>query len=154
MLFRGDALLMEVGLAAVEEGQRIRFAIELRKIELLETGRAITMLVAVARSPGTREGGRPEHSCCRAATYPCKSLMDAERVWMSLAKSAVVDSAMGDNMEAAEGVGEAGVEGVVAAGFGGGAEAEEERRGRGASGSRYQVVRALVLKVSGPRLRS
>lgn len=58
MLFCRDALLMEVGLAAVEEGQWIRFTIELGKIELLEMGRAITMLVVVTRSPGTREEGR------------------------------------------------------------------------------------------------
>jgi len=54
---------------------------------------------------------------------------------------------MGD-MEAAEGVGEAGVEGMVVAGFGGGAEVEEERLEVDT-----KLSRALVLKVAGPQLR-
>lgn len=66
---------------------------------------------------------------------------------MSLARSDVVGSAMGD-MEAAEGVGEAGVEGMVVAGFGGGAEVEEERLEVDT-----KLSRALVLKVAGPQLR-
>ena len=37
-------------------------------------------------------------SCGRAATCPCRSLMEAVRVWMSLAKSAVVGYAMGNDM--------------------------------------------------------
>jgi L-asparaginase/Glu-tRNA(Gln) amidotransferase subunit D len=75
--------------------------------------------------------------------------MEAIRDWMSLAKPAVVGSAMGDDMEAAEDVGEAGVEGVVAAGFGGGAEVEEE-----CLEADTRLSRVSVLKVAGPRLRS
>jgi Na+-translocating ferredoxin:NAD+ oxidoreductase RnfC subunit len=64
--------------------------------------------------------------------------MEAIRDWMSLAKSAVVED-----------VGEAGVEGVVAASFGGGAEVEEE-----CLEADTRLSRVSVLKVAGPRLRS
>jgi Na+-translocating ferredoxin:NAD+ oxidoreductase RnfC subunit len=64
--------------------------------------------------------------------------MEAIRDWMSLAKSAVVED-----------VGEAGVEGVVAAGFGGGAEVEEE-----CLEADTRLSRVSVLKVASPRLRS
>ena len=57
MFLRGNALLMKIGLTAIEERQRIRFAIELGEVKLLEAGRAIALLFAVARSHGTREGG-------------------------------------------------------------------------------------------------
>ena len=52
-------------------------------------------------------------------------------------------------MEAAEVIGEAVADGVVAAGFGGGAEVEEERLE-----ADTRLSRELVLKVAGPRLRS
>ena len=46
------------------------------------------------------------HSCCMAATYPCKALTEAMRVWMTLTKSAVVGSDMGEETEAVEEEGE------------------------------------------------
>ena len=54
--------------------------------------------------------------------------MEAVRVWMSFAKSAVVGSAMGDDMEAVEDEGEVGTDGVAAAGWAGGGAVEEEER--------------------------
>jgi len=54
--------------------------------------------------------------------------MEAVRVWMSFAKSAVVGSAMGEDMEAVEDEGEVGTDGVVAAGWAGGGAVEEEER--------------------------
>ena len=57
MFLRGDALLMKIVIATIEERQRIRFAIELGEVKLLEAGRAIVMLFTLARSPGNREGG-------------------------------------------------------------------------------------------------
>ena len=57
---------------------------------------------------------------------------------------------MGDDMEAAEVDCEAGVGGVVVAGWGGGGAAEDEERLE----AETRLSRALVLKVAGPRLRS
>ena len=50
------------------------------------------------------------------------------RAWIILARSAVDGSAIGKDVEAAEAVGEAGVDGEVAAGLECGAEVEEERQ--------------------------
>jgi hypothetical protein len=47
---------------------------------------------------------------------------------MSFAKSTVVGSAMGEDMEAVEDEDEVGTDGVVAAGWAGGGAAEEEER--------------------------
>ena len=53
--------------------------------------------------------------------------MVAVRAWIILARSAVDGSAIGKDVEAAEAVGEAGVDGEVAAGLECGAEVEEDR---------------------------
>jgi hypothetical protein len=50
------------------------------------------------------------------------------RSWIILARSAVDGSAIGEEVEAAEAVGEAGADGMVAAGLECGAEVEEDRR--------------------------
>ena len=50
------------------------------------------------------------------------------RAWIILARSAVDGSAIGKEVKAAEALGEAGVDGAVAAGLECGAEVEEERR--------------------------
>ena len=54
--------------------------------------------------------------------------MEAVRVWTNLAKSVVVGSAMGDDMEAVEDEGEVGTDGVAAAGWAGGGAVEEKER--------------------------
>ena len=64
---------------------------------------------------------------------------------MSLAKSAVVGSAMGDDMEAVEDEGEVGTDGVAAAGWAGGGAAEEERLE-----ADTRLSRVSVLKVASP----
>ena len=71
------------------------------------------------------------------------------RAWIILARSAVDGSAIGKDVEAAEAVGEAGVDGEVAAGLECGAEVEEDRRL-----ADTKLSRASVLKVAGPLLRS
>jgi len=71
--------------------------------------------------------------------------MEAVRVWMSFAKSAVVGSAMGEDMEAVEDEGEVGTYGVVAAGWAGVGAAEEERLE-----ADTRLSRALVPKTAGP----
>ena len=68
---------------------------------------------------------------------------------MSLAKSAVVGSAMGDDMEVVEDEGEVGTDGVAAAGWAGGGAAEEERLE-----ADTRLSRALAPKVGGPWLLS
>ena len=55
------------------------------------------------------------------------------------------DSAIGKDVEAAEAVGEAGVDGEVAAGLECGAEVEEDRRL-----ADTKLSRASVLKIAGP----
>jgi len=57
----------------------------------------------------------------------------------------VDDSAIGKDVEAAEAVGEAGVDGEVAAGLECGAEVEEDRRL-----ADTKLSRASVLKIAGP----
>jgi len=47
LLFLHDALLMEIGVAAIEKDQRIRLAIKAREIHLLEPRRAIDVVLAV-----------------------------------------------------------------------------------------------------------
>ena len=68
-------------------------------------------------------------------------------VWacIILARSAVDGSAIGKAVEAAEAVGEAGVDGEVAAGLECGAEVEEDRRL-----ADTKLSRASVLKVASP----
>ena len=58
LLLGGDALLNEVGLAPVDEGQRVGFAVELGEIQLLEPGRPVTRVLAEAKTSGSRLGGR------------------------------------------------------------------------------------------------
>ena len=71
--------------------------------------------------------------------------MVAVRAWIILARSAVDGSAIGKDVEAAEAVGEAGVDGEVAAGLECGAEVEEDRRL-----ADTKLSRASVLKIAGP----
>ena len=66
-----------------------------------------------------------------------------------MARSAVDGSAIGKDVEAAEAVGEAGVDGEVAVGLECGVEVEEDRRL-----ADTKLSRASVLKVAGPLLRS
>ena len=67
------------------------------------------------------------------------------RAWIILARSAVDGSAIGKDVEAAEAVGEAGVDGEVAAGLECGAEVEEDRQL-----TDTKLSRASVLKVASP----
>jgi hypothetical protein len=73
--------------------------------------------------------------------------MAVVRAWIILARSAVDGSAMGEDVDAAELVGEAGAEGTVAAGLEYGVEVEEDRRL-----ADTRLSRALVPKVGGPWL--
>ena len=90
-------------------------------------------------------------ACYRAATYPCKALTEAVGIWMNLAKSVVVGSAMGEDTEAAEEEDEDGdgVAGAAVAAGGGGAEVDEDRRKPD-----IRLSRALVPKVGRPCLLS
>jgi len=103
------------------------------------------MVVTVARTPGAREGRRRWSLLLKGDNLP----LQAVRVRMSLAKSVVVGSAMGDDMEAVEDEGEVGTDGVAAAGWAGGGAAEEERLE-----ADTRLSRALVPKTAGPRLQS
>jgi hypothetical protein len=76
--------------------------------------------------------------------------MEAVRVWMSFAKSAMVGLAMGEDMEAVEDEGEVGTNGVAVAGWAGGGAAEEEERLEADT----RLSRALAPKVGGPWLLS
>ena len=67
------------------------------------------------------------------------------RAWIILARSAVDGAAIGKEVEAAKAVGEAGVDGAVAAGLECGAEVEEDRQL-----TDTKLSRASVLKVAGP----
>lgn len=68
---------------------------------------------------------------------------------MSVAMLTVVGSAMGEETEAAEDEDEAGGNGMVAAGFDGGAKVDEDRRE-----ANTRLSRVLAPKVGGPWLRS
>lgn len=48
LFFGCDPLLVEVGLIAVDERERVRLAIILEEVELLEPGRAVVVVVVVA----------------------------------------------------------------------------------------------------------
>jgi hypothetical protein len=74
--------------------------------------------------------------------------MEVVKAWIILARSAVDGSAMGEDMEAAEVEGEAGVGGVVVVGWGGGGAAEDEGRLE----ADIRLSRAWTLKVGGPWL--
>jgi len=108
------------------------------------------MIVAMPRARDPEKVPAGGRSCCSAATWPWRLLIEADRVSMSFAKSVVVGSAMGDDMWAVEDEGEVGIGGMVAAGWTGGGAAEEEDRLEADT----RLSRAWAPRVAGPLLLS
>ena len=54
LVLLGNALLVEVGFATIDEDERIRLAIKPREVELLESRRPVVVVFAVVRSVRTR----------------------------------------------------------------------------------------------------
>jgi hypothetical protein len=52
LLLYGDALLVKIGLTTIDECKGIRLPVKFGEVELVEPGRPITQMVALARTLG------------------------------------------------------------------------------------------------------
>ena len=116
---------MKIGLTAVEEGQRIGLAIELRKIQFLEPRWAVTMVVIVARTLEAREGCRRWSLLLKGGNLPLQIIDGGSEGLDEFGQIGRVGSAIGDETEVVDGEGEDGS--AAGAAGGGGAGVDEDR---------------------------
>jgi hypothetical protein len=134
-----DALLVEVGLAPVDECEGIGLAIEFGKIQLLEMWWPVVVVLAGVRPSGPDEAESVER-CLNVSSLDCRASTVAVSLVTMAARSAVNKSAIG---------GDVGGKGEAAVGERAGGGGDEERLDRDT-----KLSRASMPKTAGPRLRS